>query len=220
MAPEPGISLELVALLCWQTAVEMRPSSARWNHNTYYHPLILDAIPPGCRRALDVGCGEGRLTRELRLVVPEVVGIDTDHASINAAQANPDAGDIRYLEANALTYCFEPASFDLVAAIASLHHVDAETALARLRALLRPGGVLAVIGLARSSPGDLPVDIAAIVANRFRRLRAPYWQHPSPTVWPPPESYTSMRRIVARALPGARFQRRLYWRYTVVWVKP
>jgi hypothetical protein len=98
--------------------------------------------------------------------------------------------------------------------------MDAEATLVRIGGLLRAGGVLAVIGLARSSLGDLPIDVAAIVPNRIRRLRLPYWEHPSPTVWPPPESYASMRRIAARVLPGARFQRRLYWRYTLVWIKP
>jgi SAM-dependent methyltransferase len=194
--------------------------SACWNHNTHYHRVILHHIPSDCRRVLDVGCGEGTLTRELRRLVPVVVGIDCDPASIAAARADPGAGDIRYLEGDALTYRFEPGSFDLVTAVASLHHMDAETALARFAGLLRPGGVLALIGLARSSLGGLPIDIAAIVPNRLRRLRTPYWQHPSPTVCPPPESYASMRRIAARVLPGARFQRRLYWRYTLVWEKP
>ncbi|MGO9899783.1 MAG: class I SAM-dependent methyltransferase [Solirubrobacteraceae bacterium] len=198
----------------------MTTSSERWNHNTHYHSVILEAIPPGCRRALDVGCGEGTWTRELRRLVPEVVGIDGDHASIAAAQAHPDAGDVQYLEGDALTFEFEPTSFGLVTAVASLHHMHAESALVHLRSLLRPGGVLAVVGLARSSPNDWPLDLAAIVPNRVRRIRAHYWQHPSPVVWPPPESYASMRRLTARVLPGARFQRRLYWRYTIVWVKP
>jgi 2-polyprenyl-3-methyl-5-hydroxy-6-metoxy-1,4-benzoquinol methylase len=46
------------------------------------HPLILDAVPDGARRALDVGCDEGTLTRELRRRVPEVTGIDLDETSI------------------------------------------------------------------------------------------------------------------------------------------
>jgi hypothetical protein len=94
--------------------------------------------------------------------------------------------------------------------------MGAELALAHLKGLLRTGGVLAVIGLARSSPLDWPLDLAAIAPSRARRLRAQYWQHPSPVLWPPPESYASMRRIAARILPGARFQRRLYRRYTLV----
>jgi SAM-dependent methyltransferase len=195
-------------------------ASAGCNHNTRYHRVIFEAVPPGCRRALDVGCGEGTLTRQLRWLVPEVVGIDSDQASIVTAQAHAGAGDIRYVNDDVLTHPFEPASFDLLTAVASLHHMDAEPGLARLGSLLRPGGLLAVIGLARSSLVDLPTDVAAIVANRLHRLYAAYWQHPSPTMWPPPESYKSMRQIAARVLPGARFQRRLYWRYTLVWIRP
>jgi SAM-dependent methyltransferase len=201
-------------------SLAMASSSDRWNHTIHYHSVILGAIPPGCRRALDVGCGEGTLTRELRRLVPEVVGIDSNHGSISAARAHPDAGDIQYLQCDALAFEFEPASFDLVTAVASLHHMQAERALVSLRSLLRPGGVLAVIGLAGSSPSDWPLDIAAIVPNRLRRLRSQYWHHPSPVVRPPPESCASMRRITTRVLPGARFQRRLYWRYTLVWLKP
>jgi hypothetical protein len=40
--------------------------SRRWNHDIHYHPVVLAAVPEGCRRALDVGCGEGQLTRELQ----------------------------------------------------------------------------------------------------------------------------------------------------------
>ncbi len=199
----------------------MAKASARlWNHNIHYHPVILDAVPSRCQRVLDVGCGEGTLTRELRQLIPEVVGIDSDHASIEAAQAHPDAGDIQYIEGDALTSEIESQSFDLITAVASLHHVDAERGLVHLKDLLRTGGVLAVIGVARSSPSDWPLDVAAIVPNRLRRLRVRYWQHPAPVLWPPPETYPSMRGIAARHLPGARFRRRLYWRYTLVWTKP
>jgi ubiquinone/menaquinone biosynthesis C-methylase UbiE len=60
-------------------AVTDRPR--RWNHNLHYHRVILDAVPPGCRRSLDVGCGEGMLVRDLRSVVPHVTGIDRDAAA-------------------------------------------------------------------------------------------------------------------------------------------
>ena len=40
----------------------------------------------GCRRSLDVGCGEGMLARDLRRVVPHVTGIDRDAASIDLAR--------------------------------------------------------------------------------------------------------------------------------------
>jgi SAM-dependent methyltransferase len=196
----------------------MRATTDRWNHNTLYHPDILRAVPAGCERALDVGCGEGTLTRQLHQVIPEVIGIDTDQTSITAARTHL-AGDICYVHGDVLTHPFEPGSFGLVTAVASLHHLDTHAALDRFANLLQPSGVLAVIGVARSSLADLPLDIAAIVPNRLRRLRAPWWQHPSP-VQPAAETYSALRHLTARLLPGSRFQRRLYWRYTLTWTKP
>jgi hypothetical protein len=35
-------------------------AASRWNHNIHYHRLVLAAVPPGSRTALDVGCGEPR----------------------------------------------------------------------------------------------------------------------------------------------------------------
>src|SRR5262252_7887456 len=127
-----------------------------WSHNLHYHRVILDAIPPGCERALDVGCGAGALTRHLKPLVPRVTGIDRDERSIQLARAHRGAAGIRYLHADFLTASFEPASLDLVTSVASLHHMDARAALRRMSDLLRPGGVLAVVGLARGvSPADL-----------------------------------------------------------------
>jgi SAM-dependent methyltransferase len=202
-----------------------------WNHNTHYHRVILDAIPPGCAQALDVGCGTGGLTRRLRRCVPHVTGIDRDQRSIELARAHPGAGDIDYLLADFLARPFGPESFGLITSIASLHHMDAEAALVRMRDLLRPGGVLAVIGLARGgSPADSGLSVAAAAGHHLHRAasarqrrgaanRAPAAYQP-PVIWPPPQSYRDMRRIAAQVLPGARYRRRLYWRYSLVWAKP
>lgn len=42
-----------------------RLRAERWNHNLHYHSVILNAVPDGTTRALDVGCGEGTLARQL-----------------------------------------------------------------------------------------------------------------------------------------------------------
>ena len=191
-----------------------------WNHNIHYHRVILNAIPPGCRRALDVGCGEGTLTRELRQLIPEVVGVDSDHASIAAAQAHPEAGDVQYVEGDALAYA---ARADVIRS----HHRRRVAAPHARRARLGPPQESPATGRCAGRPSgtgsliadDWPLDLAAIVPNPGGDSAAHYWQHPSPVVWPPPENYASMRRITARVLPGARFQRRLYWRYTIIWAK-
>jgi len=193
--------------------------------------VIIDAIPPGCARALDVGCGTGALTRRLRQFVPHVTGVDRDQRSIELARAHPNAGDIGYLLADFLASPFEPGWFSMITSIASLHHMDAEAALVRMRDLLLPGGVLAVIGLARGiTPAGIGLAVPAIAGNQLHRAasarqrrgavgRAPAAYQP-PVIWPPPLTYRETRRLAARVLPGARFRRRLYWRYSLIWAKP
>lgn len=191
----------------------------RWNHNIHYHPHILRAVPDEAQRALDVGCGEGMLARRLRRAVPHVIGVDLDAPSIGQAREHPD--EVDYVLGDFLTHPFEPASFDVVASVAALHHVDAATGLARMRDLLRPGGVLVVVGLARSSmPNDLPRELAGVVAGAFHRAVKGYWEHPSPIVWPPPVMYPQMRALVAEILPGSRYRRHLLFRYSIIWRKP
>jgi 2-polyprenyl-3-methyl-5-hydroxy-6-metoxy-1,4-benzoquinol methylase len=193
----------------------------RWNHNIHYHPLALKAVPRDAQRALDIGCGEGMLARKLRQTVPSVLGIDLDQPSIDLAKEHDGAG-IEYALGDFLTYPFETGSFDLVCTVATLHHMDAEAGLTRMRELLRPGGALVVIGLARSRlPADLPVELAGVVAHRFHALTKSNWNHPSPIMVPSGETtYTEMRRLAGRLLPGARYRRHLMWRYSLTWVKP
>src|SRR5579884_2523075 len=182
-------------------------TEGRWNHNIHYHEIVLDALPPGARAVLDVGCGEGLLTRQLRAWVPRVVGVDPHGPSLELARQQDPRGEIEYVQADFLDHEFPPASFDLVASVATLHHLDPAAALARMCELLRPGGRLVVIGLARSRlPTDLPRELLAAVAHRLHLLTKPYWQHPSPTVWPPPHTYAEIHRLAARVLPGTRFR--------------
>lgn len=120
-----------------------------------------------------------------------------------------------------LNPAFKPNSFDIVVSVATLHHLDAGVALARMRDLLRPGGTLLTIGPARARlPGDLPVVLAGVVASRWYSLSRTRWEHPSPTVWPPPQTFAEMRAVAARALPGVRYRCRLLWRYSLIWTKP
>lgn len=192
----------------------------RWNHNLHYHPVVLEAIPRGCRRALDVGCGEGTLTRQLAGYVPEVVGLDIDPVSVELARAHRRAGDIRYLVGDFLSAPLDAGAFDLVVSVAALHQMEFAGALTRMRELLGPSGVLAVVGLARARlPADLPLEAAAIVANGVYRLRHGYWEHPSPER-APTMTFEQVHRVASATLPGVRFRRRLLWRYSLVWTKP
>jgi 2-polyprenyl-3-methyl-5-hydroxy-6-metoxy-1,4-benzoquinol methylase len=193
----------------------------RWNHNIHYHGVLLAALPRPCEHALDLGCGEGMLTRELARVARRVTGIDCDAPTLALAARDAAADNVEYVLGDFLTHPFEAGSFDAVVSVALLHHVDAARGLERMRDLVRPGGTLALVGLARSrTPADFAVDLAGAVATRAHKLTKTYWEHSAPKLWPPPESYAGMRRIAERVLPGVRYRRHLLWRYSLVWAKP
>lgn len=182
------------------------------NHNDTYHRLVLAAVPPGARRALDVGCGEGRLVAALRERVPLVVGVDLHEPSLRRVAAPAIRADVR-------TPPFAPGTFDLVTSIAALHHLDAREGLTRMRELVAPGGVLVVVGLALSrSPRDLLVDAAAVPVNRLGRGGPE--DGIAPIVWPPPTTYGEVRAIAQEVLPGVRYRRHLYFRYSLTWTAP
>ena len=190
----------------------MRPEPAPWNHNIHYHPLILGAVPAGCQRGLDVGCGEGGLARELRQVVPHVLAIDCDGPVIDRAREQDNGAGVEYVAGDFLAYDLRPGSFDVIVSVAALHHMDVAAALSRMRQLLRPGGTLAVVGLARSRLRDLPTDVAGVVGHRVLLVGKKYQQVNAPTIWPPPQTYAQVRRIASDTLPGVRYRRHLLWR--------
>jgi SAM-dependent methyltransferase len=201
----------------------------QWNHNVHYHRVVSGAIPDRCDRALDVGCGTGRLTQELCRVVPRVTGVDRDEQSIAVARSLAGPADIEYLHGDFLRLPLQPGSFGLVTAVASLHHMDSAAALRRMAELLQPGGALVIIGLARNgwSPIGLALEFPAGVSNRIRlawrrrpRAGSPAAGYQPPIVWPPAETYAQIRGLAGRILPGMRYRRHLYWRYSICWQKP
>jgi len=191
----------------------------RWNSNLHAFERLLRAIPGGSQSGLDVGCGEGETARRLRTVVPSVVGIDPDRPSIDLARSHGD--DIEYVVADLESADLPVATFDVVTAVAVLHHLDQRSALDRLAALVRPGGLLLVVGLARSgSLRDLARDATDSVAVRRHTLFKDVWHTPAPKVWPPPLSYAETRAVSLDALPGASFARVRYFRYALTWRRP
>lgn len=196
------------------------PDHRRWNHNTHYQPQLLAAIPPHARTALDIGCGEGYTARALARKGLAVTGIDADAKSIERAREQ-DSEAITYIEGDVLSTPLARDSFDVVTAIAVVHHMDLEVGLTRMRELVAPGGCLLVLGLARSSlPRDALREVAAVALSTVYRWRREYWEHHSPTVWPPPHSFDQVREQAARILPGSRYRRKVLWRYSIAWTKP
>ena len=206
-----------------------RPDHQRWNYNIHYMRDLLPTIPDGARTALDVGCGEGYLARRLAERGLEVTGVDSDAAAIARARAQGhvvellegegESPSITYRVGDVLTE--DLGEFDVVTASATLHHLDLDAGLARLRDLVAPGGRLLVVGMARSGwPQELPRDVWATFVDKFHRLFRGYWDHGCECTWPAPHGYADVREASARILPGSTYTRQLLWRYTLTWDRP
>jgi SAM-dependent methyltransferase len=191
-----------------------------WNHNLHHHGLLLAAVPSDCRRALDVGCGEGALVRRLAAHVDSVTGIDADSKVIaRARDLSGTSTNVGFVHGDFLLQPLPP-SYDLICAVASLHHMDFSSALTRMAELLRPGGVLAVVGVARArAPRDFAFAALGFVAHRLHRV-GHVWREVGAPVADPTMTYGQVRRAVRDLLPGARFRRHALFRYSVIWRKP
>ena len=187
-------------------------------------------MPVGCRRALDAGCGAGVFARILASRVGTVDAVDRSQVMIGRASAGSGGCSVRWLCGDLLdpSLPVDPDGYDLVTALSSLHHMPLRPALARLAALVRPGGKLAVVGCYRpAGPGDYLLDALAIPANvvvgavlAIRGRTGKPHDEDMPVKWPPETSLADVRQAAADLLPGARIQRLLFFRYGLAWTRP
>lgn len=104
------------------------------------------------KEVLEVGCGTGRITRDLARHARRVVAVDPDEGALAKARSAVSASNVRLLPMPDGVLDFPPASFDVVIYTLSLHHVPLDRMNESLRAaagLLRKGGVIVVV-----EPGD------------------------------------------------------------------
>lgn len=141
----------------------------------------------GDERALDVGCGDGKVTAEIARAVPRgaVLGVDASAEMIAfARQAFPAsrAANLKFAICDAREIeRLGPGDFDLVFSNAALHWVDDHAAFLRgAAAVLKPGGRLAVSCGGRGNAQDMFLALRPELRLRrwagfFRGMPAPYF---------------------------------------------
>ncbi|TDC01668.1 class I SAM-dependent methyltransferase [Nonomuraea longispora] len=193
-----------------------------WNTNVARHPGILQAVPEGCGDALDVGCGDGLLVRKLSERAKRVTGIDKSPPMIaRARELAAGHQEVTFVEGDFLTAGLPAEGYDFICSVTAIHHMDFEAALTRMRRMLRPGGTLVVVGLAReTTPSEWAVKIAAAPVVRIAKvLRRAHGPEGMP-VADPQMGYGQVRAAARRLLPGVRYRRHVLRRYSLTWAKP
>ena len=110
----------------------------------YYAPSFFEEmVPEPGGRTLEIGCGEGRVARDLALRGHRVIALDVSPSLIEyARRADPET---RYLLADAAALPLADGSVDLVVAYNSLMDVDdMPAAVAEAARVLRQGGRLCI----------------------------------------------------------------------------
>lgn len=157
----------------------------------------------------------------VRAGATHVVGLDLDGAVLDRAKTRHHGyHNIEWMHGDLMRVPLEAESFDAVTSVAALHQMDAVAALRRCRRLVRPGGTVAIVGLAASEWKDLPFAVLAVISRQAFGMIYGHWQHSAPQCWPPPLTYREMRHLAERELPGSQYRRHLLGRYSIVWRKP
>lgn len=166
---------------------EQAPNWIRWarepGHDSYWRfhrEGFLASLPAPGRLTLDIGCGEGRVTRDLRDRGHRVIGLDASASMIRAAREADPQGE--YVEADAAAQPFEDGSADLAITFMSLMDMDDMAGAVReIGRVLEPGGrlVVAVVHPINSAGQFVPrngVDDAPFVIESYLDRR-PYSDH-------------------------------------------
>ena len=205
-----------------------------WDHNAYYHRLLLRQLPPRCRRVLDVGCGAGGFAAQLARRCEQVDALDRSAEMIEEAKRRTPS-NVTCVLVDVLAGPLPGKGYDAIFSISALHHMPLQEALPVLAAALRPGGVLAAIALPRLDlRHELPAEIAAAAGHRLlgamflaKRLLggnggfAKDSTHSAmPVVMDPPLTTREVASQAAAVLLDVQVRRLLFWRYLLIWQKP
>ena len=208
-----------------------------WTQNNHYHNFLLRHVPNGCENALEVGCGTGAFARSLAERARHVVALDLSPEMIRVARTRAtEFSNIEFQVADAMLWDLPAAHFDCIATIATLHHVSLREMILKLKAALKPGGVLIVLDLFEPERNlftvggliDTFLNIVAMgvsVSLRLihngrlkppRAVRAAWAAHGQHDSYP---KLSEICALCAEILPGAVVRRHLLWRYSIIWQK-
>ena len=148
-----------------------------YRHRTAYPPALFDrlvALAAARTRAVDLGCGPGKLAIGLADHFTEVVAVDPS-APMLALGLECDAGrheNIRWVQARVEDFAMPPC--DLAVAAASIHWMDHDVVFPMLCAALGGRGVLAIVDGDGPSEAPWMADYQDLISRWVGKLGGAY----------------------------------------------
>lgn len=200
-----------------------------WDHNQNYEKLLLREITNNKGVALDIGCGTGEFAKKLSSQVAFVNGIDLSPVMIQEAQKRHAANNINYAVQD-FDELDESEKYDYIVSIATFHHLNLESALPKIKRLLKKDGKLIVLDLyERKGLVDAIRDIIAVPMNKVvRRIKCGKVKVSQEEIdaWNEHSQYDhymtlkELKDIYKRCLgEGISLKALLFWRYILVYTK-
>lgn len=109
---------------------------------------IQKLLPLAGKTVLEIGCGKGRVTRDLAKFAKQVIASDPDAAAIETAQNKLATSNVEFIHSPDGIPALPQRSIDLAIYTLSLHHVPSDLMQASLldvATLLKPGGIILVL---------------------------------------------------------------------------
>ena len=109
--------------------------------------VLLETLELAGRTVIDIGCGDGGLTRLMARNGAHVLGVEVSPRQLAKAQAAAPVADERFVAGRAEELPAPDGAADIVIFFNSLHHVPVEgqdKAIAEAARALKPGGLLYV----------------------------------------------------------------------------
>ncbi|MEU8262123.1 methyltransferase domain-containing protein [Micromonospora sp. NPDC048999] len=138
--------------------------------NSGFNDVLLAAVGPG-DRALDLGCGNGQLTRlaARRSGAGHAVGVDLSAPMLDRARASAaeeGVANVEFVRGDAQVHPFPPDGFDVaLSRFGVMFFADPVAAFVNVGRALRPGGRLAFVCLDDVRRGDLGAVLAPLAAH-------------------------------------------------------
>lgn len=134
---------------------EVAEEFSHTRQNAWFELTLLAEYTKNNDKVLDLGCGNGRLYQLFQNKKVDYVGVDQSEKLINLAkqQFMPDnkrishrTGEVRFMVSNALDIPFKSEEFNIILAIAFLHHIPSKKLRIRVLencySVLKPNGFL------------------------------------------------------------------------------